>query len=74
MCISLSSILIFFKYLIASNKLKTAKKFELTKFFGPSIDLSTCVSAAKLKMALGRYFLIILIISFLLPISILNNL
>ena len=41
---------------------------------GPSMDLSTCVSAAKLKTAAGLNFLKILINLFLLFISNLKNL
>ena len=43
-------------YLIASNKLKTPKIFDVIKFLGLSIDLSTWVSDAKLKIAFGLYF------------------
>ena len=40
---------------IASNKLKTPKILLSINFFGESIDLSTCVSAAKLKIAKGFF-------------------
>ena len=44
------------------------------KFFGPSIDLSTCVSAAKLKITSGLYFFNISINLFLFMISTLISL
>ena len=45
----------FFKY---SNKLKVPFIFVFINGLGPSIDLSTWVSAAKLKIAFGLYFFI----------------
>ena len=36
----------------------------LIKFLGPSIDLSTCVSAARLNIALGLYLFNIELIFF----------
>ena len=44
------------------------------KFLGLSIDLSTWVSAAKLKIAIGLYFKSIFLILALFPISLLINL
>ena len=41
------------KALKASNKLKIPTILLLIKASGPSIDLSTCVSAAKLNIASG---------------------
>ena len=43
-------------FLKASNKLKTSIILLSIKAFGPSIDRSTWVSAARLKIALGLYF------------------
>ena len=63
----------FFKYLNDSKRLKVPFIFVCIKLFGPSIDLSTCVSAAKLKITLGLYCLIILIIPFLLNFETLKN-
>ena len=56
MCISLISLLLF---LIISRRLKVPKILDEIKFFGPSMDLSTWVSAARLNIALGLYLLII---------------
>ena len=39
-----------------SNKLKVPRMLLFIKLDGLSIDLSTCVSAAKLKTQCGLYF------------------
>ena len=54
---------------MASSKLKVPTILVLIKFSGPSIDLSTCVSAARLKIATGLCLVIMFINFFLLFIS-----
>ena len=48
--------------------------FVSIKFFGPSIDLSTCVSAARLKIQMGLKSLRIFFNFLLFPMSVLMNL
>ena len=43
-------------FLKVSNNLKVPSILVSIKALGPSIDLSTCVSAARLKIAIGLYF------------------
>ena len=54
---------------MASSKLKTPKTLLLINSFGESIDLSTCVSAARLNIYLGFCRFKIFKIFFLLFIS-----
>ena len=70
MCINLIFFLEFLLWnLRDSNKLKVDWMLFSINASGPSIDLSTCVSAAKLKIIEGLYFLSVFIIIFLFPIS-----
>ena len=57
------------KILKASNNSKTPRMLLIIKGFGESIDLSTCVSAAKLNIQRGLNFLKIPKSCFLLLIS-----
>ena len=76
MCINLNLCLldILIYALIASNKLKTPNTLLSMNGLGPSIDLSTCVSAAKLKIPIGLYFSNNFFIASLLLMSVLKNL
>jgi len=44
--------------------LNVPRTLLLIKFLGPSIDRSTCVSAAKLKIQIGLYFNNMLVFSY----------
>ena len=58
---SLDFLFFFENFLKHSNKLKTPTILLSTNFFGLSIDLSTWVSAAKLKIPNGLNLLNILL-------------